>query len=484
MDKSRKVRVFRMAPIYDRRTQMCKWAHAGSGAGASAGSQDGSPAPLRIRASACSSFCSMKIFLMFGVMLGPVFAQSAGAMLAQVGGVRWERQYTGAPGCIEHVPVQMDIYATTEWTEHCATTRGGIIRESFYYAFGEPARAALLRVDLRLSDESPKVSADVFASLSALLTRRFGPPDHAPELMEIGFRHLRAGQPVSGDHWKGGFLHYFLHTNQSAATPMGVRRGVQLIVMTDRLMSERLTDDLILRAGAGGAIPEGAGEDPIALLRAAEHAGSRDRGAMDLLAADRLISEYSARAVESRETATLRRQLASHGVKLGGMTHQGGLAYEHDLLWRVWRDFADTDAGEMAFVELQSRGWNTQSGEGCPANPDLFREVIAKGEAFLAARAQSPYRVQVTYAVAVAYESWWSIGRAPADDPIVSAPPYPRRRANAREGAPARERAIDYYRQVIRMAPNSPEAASANRRLPRLLLNLDTGQRRFFCSYC
>jgi hypothetical protein len=34
------------------------------------------------------------------------------------------------------------------------------------------------------------------------------------------------------------------------------------------------------------------------------------------------------------------------------------------------------------------------------------------------------------------------------------------------------------------MAPGSPEAASALRRLPRLELGLDTGQRRFFCSYC
>ena len=65
--------------------------------------------------------------------------------------------------------------------------------------------------------------------------------------MEIGFRPLRYGQPVAGDHWKGGGLHYFLHANLSASSPMGVRRGVQLIVINDRLFDERIQDALILR---------------------------------------------------------------------------------------------------------------------------------------------------------------------------------------------------------------------------------------------
>jgi len=37
---------------------------------------------------------------------------------------------------------------------------------------------------------------------------------------------------------------------------------------------------------------------------------------------------------------------------------------------------------------------------------------------------------------------------------------------------------------VANMFPGTPEAASALRRLPRLEMGLDTGQRRFFCSYC
>jgi hypothetical protein len=84
-------------------------------------------------------------------------------------------------------------------------------------------------------------------ALQRMLAARFGASTHEPEMMEIGFRHLRFGEPVAGDHWKGGGLHYFLHANLSASTPMGVRRGVQLTVINDRLFDERTQDALILR---------------------------------------------------------------------------------------------------------------------------------------------------------------------------------------------------------------------------------------------
>ena len=84
----------------------------------------------------------------------------------------------------------------------------------------------------------------------------------------------------------------------------------------------------------------------------------------------------------------------------------------------------------------------------------------------------------------MANESWWSIGHSSADDQWVSGIPYPRRAANALQAGRAREEAIRYYREVVALAPGSPEAASALRRLPRLEMGLDTGQRRFFCSYC
>ena len=163
----------------------------------------------------------------------------------------------------------------------------------------------------------------------------------------------------------------------------------------------------------------------------------------------------------------------------------GGLTRRHrlrgDLLLRVWREFPDTEGGTR-FLELERRGWDTAP-RAAP-NPDLFRQVIERGENFLAGHPNTDFRREITYLVAVANESWWSIAHSKPDDPIVSGIPYPRRAVNQREAETARGRAITWYREVIRLAPDSPEAASALRRLPRLVLGLDTGQRRFFCTYC
>jgi hypothetical protein len=443
----------------------------------------------------------------------PLFGQSAAGMLQRLNGVDWEAPPAAA--CTPRVPVQTDIYATVQWTHHCSDTRDGVIRESFYYVFGEPARVALLRVDVRPADESPQTTARLLPALQRVLAARFGVSTHEPEMMEIGFRHLRFGDPVAGDHWKGGGLHYFLHANLSASNPMGVRRGVQLTVLKDRLFDERMQDALILRAeGIFGEAHED--DDPVrarlrvrigaayvramratltptavrdtvqdlgAILRDADASGA-PRRALCLLAADDVANKLSQWLTESAPAGDVRRLLARYGAKLGGMTHYGGLEYRHELLERVWRESPDTEAGELAFLRLQSGGWNKGPAEGCPPNPDLFREVIVRAEAFLSAHPRTDFRKHVLYALAQANESWWSIANAPADDEFVNAPPYRRRAANAQQAGRARDEAVRYYREVVRLAPGSPEAASALRRLPRLELGLETGQRRFFCSYC
>jgi hypothetical protein len=434
----------------------------------------------------------------------PLFGQTAAGMLARLNGVAWE-----APpptGCTPRVPVQIDVYATVQWTHHCSDTHDGVIREAFFYVFGEPARVALLRVDVRPVDESAQTTARLMLAMQRVLAARFGVSTHEPEMMEIGFRHLRFGEPVAGDHWKGAGLHYFLHANLSASNPMGIRRGVQLTVINDRLFEERMLDALILRvdddpvrarlrvrigapytrameATLTPAAVRDTVQDLAAILRDADASGA-PRRALCLLAADDVVNKLSQWLTESAPADDVRRLLARYGAKLGGMTHYGGLEYRHELLDRVWRESQDTEAGELAFLRLQSGGWNNGPSEGCPPNPDLFREVIVKAEAFLSAHPRTDFRRQVLYALAQANESWWSIAHAPADDEFVNAPPYPRRAANAQQAGRARDEAIRYYREVVRLAPGSPEAASALRRLPRLELGLDTGQRRFFCSYC
>jgi hypothetical protein len=128
-------------------------------------------------------------------------------------------------------------------------------------------------------------------------------------------------------------------------------------------------------------------QDLTVILRESDRADA-PRRALGLLAADQVMNKLSQWLIESSpngeresgEAAGVRRLLAPYGVKLGGMTHYGGLAYRHELLERVWRQWPETEAGELAFLEIQGSGWNLESGEGCPKNPDLFRDVIAKAK--------------------------------------------------------------------------------------------------------
>jgi len=442
----------------------------------------------------------------------PMLGQTAvERMLAQLASVQWRADYSSRASCQSWTPFQLAVQATDQWSFHCADRGNGIIRESFFYAFDDAAQPIRLRVDLRPEDESQPLNAEIERELTDRLRRLYGSPENGPELMEIGFRKLRFGQPVAGEHWHSKGRHYFLHHNQSNQMPMGMRRGTELIVMDDRLFEERAKDDFIHRVdGLGSPVQEKdnpyaippwktqAEREAIAgqtwrrvldLLTRAERA-SREEKSKLLLDADPLIVQLSVLLSGPAElnldptAAAIRRRLASFGVKLGEPTHDGGLAYENDLLWSVWRKFPDTAVGEVAFVRLQQRGWSTGSQPGCPPNPDLFHEVIDRGEAFLAAHPTTRFRKEIVFTLAVAYESWWSIARAPDGDPIVSAPPYPRKLVNKKDSAQARTKAIQYYRELVQLASESPEAASARRRLPRLQLGLDTGQRRFFCSFC
>ena len=441
-----------------------------------------------------------------------VFAQPdavADKMLARMDGAAWGAAYVAAKTCRPRPPSQV-FGANDQWSESCTSRANGFIEETFFYAFDEsgPVR---LRIEIR---PEPPVSADVGRVLKERLTKRFGAPVHRVNMMEIGL-------PMPGDQWASDKLHYILFQNPIGFHE-GVRGPVQLIVLGSRLFEEIQKDKFIQETDVLFYPPSPArpflrkllGDDYIRMLdaqpktpaetRSAAQQTSRaavelletanrallDERAMLLLAVNNLVAKLStmlwdnpAEDAATSETGAIRQQLSKFGVKLGGNLHNGGLEYNQDLLWRVWREFPDSQAGQLAFLELQQRGWYTDSGIGCPANPDLFHDVIERGEAFLRQHPSTQFRKEVLFTLAVANESWWSVAHAPANDEWVEGIPYPRKALNKQQAAAARERAIRYYQELVKLAPDSPEAGSAERRLPRLNLALDTGQRRFFCSY-
>ncbi len=115
----------------------------------------------------------------------------------------------------------------------------------------------------------------------------------------------------------------------------------------------------------------------------------------------------------------------------------------------------------------------------------IHTEVIRHGEEFVAERADSQHRLDVMFAVAQAYETWWSLSQASQCEPgqTHGCDIYVNSTKYQQGSAYARDKAIAYYEEVLRVAPASILAAYVRLRLPRLKLGIDTNQRRFFCIY-
>lgn len=206
-----------------------------------------------------------------------------------------------------------------------------------------------------------------------------------------------------------------------------------------------------------------------------------------LLVADRLVDRIGGWMTKTRMAGVLGQPAdTAKAVSLGARLDTLGLglawnelgAVWHSprpLLWRVWREHPETRAGEYAFLQLLLAGWDTSF--GCVEGSDAFRPVIERSRAFLDDRPESPLRGYIAYAVATAYETWWSLSRAPDDAVYVDARAY-------REGAnEARRRAIAFYEMAIRDMDSALERDDAVRRVARLHRGVDTRQRGYFCIY-
>jgi hypothetical protein len=108
--------------------------------------------------------------------------------------------------------------------------------------------------------------------------------------------------------------------------------------------------------------------------------------------------------------------------------------------------------------------------------PESFRAVIQQGGSFLRMYPNTPFRKEQIYHLALANETWWSLSQAGAGDPTAEGSPKDPAGAEA-----ARRRAIEFYEELLRTAPGSPEAGAGELVLPRLKLRLGTGERAFFC---
>jgi hypothetical protein len=212
-------------------------------------------------------------------------------------------------------------------------------------------------------------------------------------------------------------------------------------------------------------------------LDAAEKAPAAEQPAM-FLAADFMLQGLWCPSEQKIECDQLREQFAKHDLTFVYSELGGGSYYQHDLLWRIWKDFPETDWGERTFVLLLDSGWDT-SGK-CAKGADQFREVIHQGESFLQQHPNSPYRDFVVHLAGQAYATWWALGNEPK--PAMADYVDPKLYKEGSEDA--RIKAIASFEQTLQLSPKSPLADYAEQFLPTLRQQqLIVDSYRFFCVY-
>jgi hypothetical protein len=426
----------------------------------------------------------------------PLWAQRP-LLLKQLEATKWETPYVNwrasHPGakCAESGAIAQG--ADQQWCYRCTEISGTQTYEWSFYAWDVSAPVCRLE-QLRASDAGPTPEAS-HRSLDAALHTRYGPSDT---------------NNVVGE-WSSGFWHDTRHFRDAQGevylyrrTERGKPDAAELLARSRQLVAARGEDrtlsdieeryqsptgtplDTRLAKDLGREFPalqkllhaDPAQTDPVLqqqtlkqLLVAAR--GTREDRMLELLmAADRLAGLPSAPQTQTPTSYDRTGNIAGYTLRYRYSELGASWVYQHDLLEALWREHPQSEWGVAAFLQLQWTGWDPSG--VCAKGTDQFRTVIAEGEKFLAGHPATPHRAELVLSLAEAYETWWSLSRAPSSDDYVTAGQY-------RDGAEtALRKAMQLYESL---PPDEPPAIIARRRLPRLKLGIDTVQRRFYCIY-
>jgi len=439
--------------------------------------------------------------LTLSLLTAPLAAQNP-PLLKEFQAVGWNTPYSAwlkahpAAKCLEAGGT--GDRADEQWCYRCIETSGAEKHEWLFYAFDAASPVCRLEQFHGFTSGAPAGALEQTRSaLESALTSRLGEPGAGAILPESGsfFWH-------DTRHWRSADREVYLYRREGKPQPP----AVELLARAQSLIAARGQDDQLLELEAGLWAPSSpldrrliadlrqnfpalasllAASPPDKpqrmaqttlsnLLQAASTAPATNRAEL-LIAADRITNFLTDSAPPPAGTARRTEKIAGFTLDYAWSPLGAAWVYEHNLLWQVLREYSNTEWGTEAFLLLETLGWDT--GVGCEKGSDQFREVIARGEKFLADQPTGPHRIEVALDLAAAYETWWSLSRAPATDDYATAENY---RAGAES---ALEKAIGMYQEVLKLAPSGLEAAYARRHLPRLKLRIDTRQRRFYCIY-
>ena len=203
----------------------------------------------------------------------------------------------------------------------------------------------------------------------------------------------------------------------------------------------------------------------------------RARQAAALFAADQLLEESAGPTWRRGESPPIRRSLERLGAKFNWSPLGATYAYTHTWLRKALQLDPGGRAGELAFLALMERGFET-SGMCRDHQGEGFRAVIAEGNRYLRQKADTALRDDIRLMMAQAYGDIVTLaaGGGYGYDESDSA-------KYQAEAASARAHAVDYFRAAYKSSSNSARAREVWPDAWRLLAGLTPRATRFYCVY-
>ena len=430
----------------------------------------------------------------------------------------WRKKHAAA-GCRVFHGDGSSLFIADLWSYRCFSISGSARVNRFFYILNS-TNPPESRLDQFLGEiwESPDTPLSdiqrMHDEIESLLTRRYGRPE-SPDAVPAGVAAWGSADWHLLRVWHLPDRDVYLYIRETPGERVAVGllardrvlelasrdEGQQLLLSkrpssaTEEQIDSRLSAALAKDFPTASALLGDSDERPTSSAvydAAAEIAhvaasATPDLRPMLLLAAERLVSRWRLPEQEKlpAETEARVKQLgAAAGAHFAWKSLDDSWTYQHDLLWSAWRAAPDSEWGQYAFFLLLDSGWDTSG--VCRSGADQFHTVIEQGGKFLASHPASPVRLPVTYLVAEAYETWWSLSEWSSCSPVIDLGPGPCKAApgSAKYSAgadAALKQAIADYEALLAADPSTYGTPALRRRLARLKLGIDTNQRRFYC---
>jgi hypothetical protein len=432
----------------------------------------------------------------------------------------WRKKHVAA-GCREFHGDGSSLFIADLWSYRCFSVSGSARVNRFFYIL-DSTNPPENRLDQFLGEiwESPDVPIStvqrIHSQIESLLMRQYGQPE-APDTAPPGVVAWGSGDwhLVRVWHLPDSDVYLYIRETPGQRTAVGLlardralevasrEEGRELLLaqqpstvvedQIDSRLSAALAKDFPTASELlGDSDTQSSSEavyDAAAEMAHVAVSATPDLRPMLLLAADRLVSRWrlpERQKLPSGTEGRMKQLGAIAGAHFVWNSLGDSWTYQHDLLWSAWRAAPASEWGQDAFFLLLANGWDTSG--VCHDGTDQFHTVIEQGQKFLASNPSSPLRLPVTYLLAEAYETWWSLSEWSSCSPVIDLGPNPCRASPAsapyQSGAEAAlQQAIADYEALIAADPSIYGTPALRGRLARLKLGVDTNQRQFYCLY-